>query len=871
MKRTKLFSILGLLLLIAACKGPDPSVSEYEYPFQDPSLGIDQRVEDLVDRLTVDEKASQLFNKAPAIARLGIPEYNWWNECLHGVARAGTATVFPQAIGLAATFDEDLMFRVATAISDEGRAKHHYFARNGARGIYMGLTYWSPNINIFRDPRWGRGQETYGEDPFLTGRLAVNFVRGLQGDHPRYLKSIATVKHYAVHSGPEYSRHVDNIFVNDRDLYETYLPAFQMAIEEANVQSVMCAYNRFRDQPCCGSNLLLGDILRKEFGFSGYVVTDCGAVSDFYTEGHHQVVETPEQAWGWSLATGADLNCEMSRAFLENIDSALHIGIINEKDINTSLSRLFKARFQLGFFDPEEDNPYTGIPMSVVGSEEHLNLTLEAAEKSLVLLKNDGILPLDKSKKVALIGPNANNFAVLIGNYNGDPVHPVTPLDGFREVLQDQLVYTPGSPLVPGIYSDFRVIGPEMFFHYLGGERRAGLLGTYYTNTDFTGEPALEQVDPSIDFRWEHSPASQAMDEPFCVKWEGYLVPEHTGAYVFDGNVSLFLDGQEVGDQPVTLLAGQEYKLEARHVAKDFWWSSNYQQQFARLSWFDSSRDLEAEAMEAASQADVVVFCGGISSNLEGEEMPIEADGFSHGDRTHIKLPAVQEDLLKKLHQTGIPIVYVNFSGSAVALNWQDENLPAVIQAFYPGEATGHALTRIIYGDANPSGRLPVTFYRSVDDLPGFLDYQMQGRTYRYFRGKPLYEFGYGLSYTQFSYSDLALPRDIGIGEPLALSVTVQNSGAYDGREVVQVYITDELASVPVPQRALAGIQTVFLKAGESRTLSIDIDPERFSLVDQDYQRKVEPGQFAISAGGCQPSGPAINQGKVVTGKILVH
>jgi len=871
MKNLTFLFLLGLLLFFTACKSPDQTASEYEYPFQDPSLGIDARVDDLVNRLTPEEKARQLFNKAPAIERLGIPEYNWWNECLHGVARAGTATVFPQAIGLAATFDEDLMFRVATAISDEGRAKHHYFARNGARGIYMGLTYWSPNINIFRDPRWGRGQETYGEDPYLTGRLAVNFVRGLQGDHPRYLKSIATVKHYAVHSGPEFSRHVDNIFVNDRDLYETYLPAFKMAIEEANVQSLMCAYNRFRDQPCCGSNLLLGDILRDEFGFSGYVVTDCGAVSDFYTEGHHQVVETPEQGWGWSLATGADLNCEESRAFLQNIDSALHVGIINEKDINTSLSRLFKARFQLGFFDPDEDNPYASIPMSVVGSEEHLKLTLEAAEKSMVLLKNEGILPLDKSKKVALIGPNANNFAVLIGNYNGDPVHPVTPLDAFREVLEEQVVYTPGSPLVPGIYSDYRVIGPENFYHRWEGELVPGLRGTYFANTDFTGDPTVEQVDPFIDFRWEQSPASQVMDEPFAVKWEGYLVPEQTGIYAFDGNVSLILDGQVVGDRPVILVAGREYKLEATHIAKAFWWSSNYQQQFARLSWFDTSRDLEAEAMEAARQADVVVFCGGISSNLEGEEMPIETDGFSHGDRTHIKLPAVQEDLLKKLHQTGVPIVYVNFSGSAVALNWQDEHLPAIIQAFYPGEATGHALTRIIYGETNPSGRLPVTFYKSVDDLPGFQDYQMQGRTYRYFRGTPLYEFGYGLSYTQFRYSNLVLPKDIGIGEPLTLSVTVHNEGDHDGREVVQVYTRDELASVPVPFKALAGIQPVFLKAGESRTLSFDIDPERLSLVDKDFQRKVEPGQFMISAGGCQPGGPAINAGKVVTGSFLVH
>ena len=871
MKNFKLLSIFGLLFFLTACKSPEQADSNYEYPFQNPSLDIDKRVDDLVGRLSIDEKAKQLFNEAPAIERLGIPKYNWWNECLHGVARAGKATVFPQAIGLAATFDEDLMFRVGTAISDEGRAKHHYFARNGARGIYMGLTYWSPNINIFRDPRWGRGQETYGEDPYLTGRLAVNFVNGLQGDHPHYLKSIATVKHYAVHSGPEFTRHVDNIFVNDRDLYDTYLPAFKIAIEEADVQSVMCAYNRFRDQPCCGSNLLLGKILRDEFGFSGYVVTDCGAVTDFYGEGYHEVVETPEQGWGWSLSTGADLNCEESRAFLENLDSALHVGIINERDINTSLSRLFKARFQLGLFDPEELNPYASLPMSVVGSEEHLNLTLEAAEKSLVLLKNDGILPLDKSKKVALIGPNANNFDILIGNYNGDPVKPVSPLDGFREVLKDQLVYAPGSPLVPGMYSDFRPLGPEMFYHYAEGKLEPGLIGSYYPNTDLSGKPSKQQIDPSIDFRWEFSPASGVMDEPFSVKWEGVLRPELTGDYVFDGNVSLILDNIPVSDQKVHLVAGKEYKLEARHVAKDFWWSSNYQQQFTKLSWFDASRDLEAEALQVAREADVIVFCGGISSRLEGEQMPMETDGFAHGDRTHIKLPEVQEDLLKKLHETGKPIVYVNFSGSAIALNWQEENLPAIIQAFYPGEAAGLALTRIIYGETNPSGRLPVTFYRSIEDLPDFLNYQMDGRTYRYFRGNPLYEFGYGLSYTQFEYKDLALPEEIGIGEPFTVSATVHNSGDMDGREVVQLYISDELAGVPVPIRSLAGIQSVFLKAGESRTISFDIDPDQLSLIDENYMRKVEPGDFTISLGGSQPVEGAIAKAKVITGRVKVR
>jgi beta-glucosidase len=397
------------------------------FPYQNTTLSFDERVDDLVSRMTLQEKALQLFNQAPAIERLGVPAYNWWNECLHGVARAGKATVFPQAVGMAATFDQDLMLRIGTAVSDEARAKNTDFIRNNARYIYMGLTFWTPNINIFRDPRWGRGQETYGEDPYLTGRMAVNYINGLQGNDPKYFKTIATAKHYAVHSGPENTRHIDNFYVNDRDLYETYLPAFKATVKEAHVQSVMCAYNRFRDQPCCGSDLLLNNILRNEFGFDGYVVSDCGAISDFYTKNTHNVVDRPAQAVGWSLASGTDLNCEENRAFIEDhFEEAVRIGMINEKDINIAVKRLFKARFQLGMFDPEDQVAYTKIPMSVVGSPEHLKLTLEAAEKSLVLLKNDGILPLKKVKKIALIGPNANNPTILIGNYNSDPINPVT-------------------------------------------------------------------------------------------------------------------------------------------------------------------------------------------------------------------------------------------------------------------------------------------------------------------------------------------------------------------------------------------------------------------------------------------------------------
>ncbi|HEX2393809.1 MAG TPA: glycoside hydrolase family 3 N-terminal domain-containing protein, partial [Bacteroidales bacterium] len=430
----------------------------YQYAFQDPGLPAEERAYDLVSRLTLEEKVTQFFNYSEAIPRLGIPEYNWWNECLHGVARAGKATVFPQAIGLAATFDEELMFDVATAISDEARAKHHNFVKNNVRSIYTGLTFWSPNINIFRDPRWGRGQETYGEDPYLTGRMAVNFIKGLQGNDAKYFKTIATAKHYAVHSGPEYSRHADNIFVNDRDLYETYLPAFRASVKEARVQSVMCAYNRFRDKPCCGSDLLLTNILRNEFGFDGYIVSDCGAISDFYTKNAHHVVETPSQAWGWSIATGTDLNCETPRSFLVNdVDSAINNGIINEKDLNKSLIRLYIARFKLGMFDPDTMVPYSRIPMSVVGSKDHQQLAERAAEESMVLLKNNGVLPLKRSGKVAVIGPNADNFDILIGNYNGEPIVPVTPLKGLRRKLGiSNVIYANGCPIVPGIYTNYQ-------------------------------------------------------------------------------------------------------------------------------------------------------------------------------------------------------------------------------------------------------------------------------------------------------------------------------------------------------------------------------------------------------------------------------
>lgn len=852
------------------------SQTTYKYPFQNPGLPVDERVHDLVSRMTLEEKVTQFFSHAEAIPRLGVPAYDYWNECLHGVARAGKATVFPQAIGLAATFDEDLIFRVATAISDEARAKNQYFLSNDVRSIYTGLTFWTPNINIFRDPRWGRGQETYGEDPFLTGRIAVNFIKGLQGNDSKYLKTVATAKHYAVHSGPEFSRHTDNIYVNDRDLYETYLPAFRAAVEEANVQSVMCAYNRFRDKPCCGSDLLLGTILREEFGFSGYIVSDCGAISDFYTRGAHHVVENSSRAWGWSVASGTDLNCEMSRGFLvKNLDSSIHAGVLNEKDLNTSLERLFQARFKLGMFDPNEMVPYTKIPFSVVGSKEHLALSRETAEKSLVLLKNTGILPLRNVKKIALIGPNADNYSILIANYHGTPIHPITPLTALRAKMgAANVLYSVGCPIVPGVYTNMEIIGFKNFFHSEKGKLVKGLHAEYFDNYQFKGTAKIVKVDSLINFYWLRSPVTKQVEAEFSVRWTGVIKPTTSGNYIFGGNVNLKINGQPVSNTGMVLEKNKSYDIIAEFATIPNW-SENMVEQSAKLSWVEITRDYHKEAMDAAMKADVVIFCGGISADLEGEEMPLVIEGFSHGDRTSLDLPKVQEELLKDLHKTGKPVVYVNFSGSAISLNWEAENLPAIVQAFYPGETAGDALTRMLFGQFSPSGRLPVTFYRSVNDLPDFKDYKMEGRTYRYFKGDPLWGFGYGLSYTTFSYANLKVPATATAGNEVNVSVEVTNSGKTDGEEVVEIYITNKTATGPVPNLSLAGFKRVFLKAGETRKVEVLLKSDSFAAIDEAYNRVIEPGKYVIYAAGQLP-GNNIPKGQQVateieiTGKLLL-
>ena len=866
--RLNFATIAGLLALSVSTNSFSQNTSKL--PYQNTQLSVNDRVEDLVSRMTLHEKVTQLFNQAAPIERLGVPAYNWWNECLHGVARAGKATVFPQAIGLSATFDQDLMFRVGDAISDEARAKHNFFLANNIRSIYTGLTFWTPNINIFRDPRWGRGQETYGEDPFLTGRMAVNFIKGLQGNDPKYLKTVATAKHYAVHSGPEATRHSDNIFVSDRDLYDTYLPAFKAAIREANVQSVMCAYNSFRDKPCCGNDILLSNILRNRFGFNGYVVSDCGAISDFYTKRAHHIVPTSQQAWGWSLSSGTDLNCEGNRSFfLDNLDSAIRVGMINESDINTSIRRLFKARFMLGMFDPDEQVAYSKIPFSVVGCEKHLKLSQEAAEKSYVLLKNTGILPLKNVKKIALIGPNANNFAILIANYYGEPINPITPLKAFREKLGARnVIYTPGCPIVPGIYTDKEIIGADILFHNENGRLKTGLKAEYYSGTNFESSPKIVRVDPKIDFSWMKSPVSNTVEDPFSVRWSGILIPGKTGTFQFSGNVKLKIDNKNADSKGVTLEKGKKYEIVAElRVASSSY--SNKMDPSASLSWVETTRDFHKEALDAAAKADVVIFCGGISAQLEGEEMALVTDGFFHGDRTHINLPKIQEDLLKDLQKTGKPIVYVNFSGSAIALNWEDQNLPAIVQGFYPGETTGTALTRLLFGEFNPSGRLPVTFYKSEKDIPDFGNYDMQGRTYRYFKGTPLYPFGFGLSYTSFEYSNLKVNQETKTASPVNVSIDVKNTGKFDGEEVVQIYVSNKTATSVVPIVALKGFQRVSLKKGEQKTVRLTLTPEDFSVTNSDARQIEEPGTFEISVGGGQPGKNSIQKSIRIDGDIF--
>jgi beta-glucosidase len=873
--------------------------------YSDPSAPIERRVDDLVSRMTLEEKVSQLMNDSPAIERLGVPAYNWWNECLHGVARAGRATVFPQTIGLAATWDADLIHRVATAISDEARAKYHEFVRRGKRNIYQGLTFWTPNINLFRDPRWGRGMETYGEDPYLTGSLAVEFIRGLQGDDPKYLKTIATAKHYAVHSGPESLRHTFDAVVDDRDLRDTYLPQFEMAVKDGGAFSVMCAYNRVDGLPACANPRLLNDILRKQWGFRGYVVSDCGAIGDIYL--NHKTSPNAQEGVASAVKAGTDLNCGVEYGSLL---PAVRAGLLSESEIDQALGRLLMARFRLGLFDPPAMVKYAQIRYSANDSPAHRQLALEAARKSIVLLKNDGrALPLSKSlKTIAVIGPDADDPEVLLGNYNGEPTAPVTPLAGIRRKAGRamKVLYSRGSGLAANLPL-FEAVPTAALFTSNGPDKRNGLNAEYFASSNYDGKqhrpreltypssgklvgqvpadakPLFTRIDPQVDFNWwDGAPRPDMNDDDFGVRWTGYLAPPVSGRYqlgAFGLNAyELYLDGKPIAQlsniheanhrySAVDLEAGKLYQ-----VRLDFHEFVNDAR--IRLQWSRPETDGTEEALAAARQADVTVLVLGLSPRLEGEEMSIRVEGFQGGDRVQLGIPRAQEDLMQKVVALRKPVVLVLLNGSAVSVNWAREHVPAIVEAWYPGQAGGDALADVLFGDYNPAGRLPVTFYQSAGQLPPFTDYNMKGRTYRFFTGEPLFPFGFGLSYTTFAYQNLKLPGAVRPGEDVKLTVEVENKGEIAGDEVVQIYVKRVDSATGAPIRSLAAFQRVAMRPREKKTVQIGLSARQLSVVTADGRRMAEPGAFEISAGGKQPGFTGlldpVTTG-VVTGRLRIE
>ncbi len=865
--------------------------------YKNPNAPIEKRVDDLLSRMTLEEKVSQLMNDSPAIERLGIPAYNWWNESLHGVARAGRATVFPQAIGIAATWDTNLMSRIATAISDEARAKYHEFVRRGKHNIYQGLTFWTPNINLFRDPRWGRGMETYGEDPYLTGRMAVAFIKAMQGDDPKYFKTIATAKHYAVHSGPEPLRHTFDAVVSERDLRETYLPHFEAAVREGGAGSVMCAYNSVDGQPACANTKLLGQILRKEWGFQGYVVSDCGAVGDIYK--NHKFVPSAEEGVARAIEAGTDLNCGVEYT---NVLGAVRKGLLSEADVNQSLRRLLTARFKLGMFDPPEMVKYARIPYSENDSFAHRQLAAEAARKAIVLLKNENhALPLSKSiKTVAVIGPNADDPDVLVANYNGTPSAPVTPLAGIREKFGPaRVLYARGSDLAANL-PYMEVVPSSALFTTNGAGRRNGLAGAYYASANFDGQqhrpreltypssgqsvgaipanpqPLFTRVDREVNFNWwDGSPRKDLNDDDFGIRWTGYLSAPVTGTYQLGARAmnafelyfqdkllvkSSSVHGGDLRYAPVRLEAGKLYKL--RLDFHEFVNDASIQ-----LLWAKPATGREGdEALAAARQADAVLLFLGLSARLEGEEMQVQVEGFQGGDRVQIGLPRIQEELLTKVAALGKPTVLVLLNGSALAINWARDHVPAIVEAWYPGEAAGTAIADVLFGDYNPAGRLPITFYKSIDQLPPFTDYSMKGRTYRFFTGEPLFPFGFGLSYTTFAYRNLTLPSKIDTSHDANVSVEVQNTGKMAGEEVVELYTSTGAKDGPI--RSLAGFERVALQPNETKTVQFRLGPRELSSVASDGRRAVRPGPLAIAVGGSQP-GP--RSAGVLTGKIQIE
>ncbi len=806
-------------------------------PYQDVTLTPDQRADDLLKRLTLEEKAQLMQNNSKAVPRLGIKPYEWWNEALHGVGRAGLATVFPQCIGMAASFNDALLKDVFTAVSDEARAKNTDFRKHDKYGRYQCLTFWTPNVNIFRDPRWGRGQETYGEDPYLTGQLGMAVVRGLQGPKDvRYNKLHACAKHYAVHSGPEWNRHYFNAENIDlRDLWETYLPAFKDLVQKAGVKEVMCAYNRFEGEPCCGSNRLLTQILRNEWGFNGIVVSDCGAISDFYGANRHNTQPDATHASANAVLNGTDVECGSN---YKNLPEAVRKGLIPEERVDISVRRLLKARFELGEMDDNIPAPWGEIPYAVVDCKEHQDLALKMAEETLVLLQNNkNLLPLSKKMTVAVLGPNANDSVMQWGNYEGTPSHTVTLLQGIRRMLpESKVIYEQ----VCG-HTDSNVWAS--LFAQCASSKGNGFEAEYWNNPTFKGKAEVYAVQ-ATPFNFQAAGATVfapgVNSREFSAVYTSTFRPDHNGKAYFrlatNGMVKILLNGKEAGKEifnkkqttnyyPFEFEAGKEYKIEVRTSQK---------REDAFLS-FDlvESRPTDMKAvLKRIKKADVVIFAGGISPKLEGEEMSVSAEGFKGGDRTDIELPKVQREVLQALKKAGKKIVFVNFSGSAIALTNEVENCDAILQAWYPGQEGGTAIAKTLFGEYNPAGRLPVTFYKNMEQLPDFLDYSMKGRTYRFFKDQPLFSFGYGLSYTKFAYQPASLDKTtLAYGEKATLTIPVQNVGKRDGEEVVQVYI-HRVGDTEGPVKTLRGFKRVNIAKGATEQVAIELPYDSFDWFD---------------------------------------
>ena len=874
-RRCMKLKILSIVLLACNAFFAGKMAAQSKYPFQNTSLSFEKRVNDLVSRLTLEEKVGQMLNAAPAIPRLNIPAYDWWNEVLHGVARTPYhVTVYPQAIAMAATFDTASLKLMADYAATEGRAVYNKAINQGKAGQrYVGLTYWTPNINIFRDPRWGRGQETYGEDPFLTAMMGRSFVSGLQGNDPKYLHAAACAKHYAVHSGPEPSRHVFNVDPTDYDLWNTYLPAFKELVTKAHVAGVMCAYNAFKAQPCCGSDELMTDILRNRWKFPGYVTSDCWGIDDFFK--NHKTHPNAEAASADAVLHGTDVECGTD-AF-KSLVQAVKDGKISESQINVSVTRLFMIRFRLGLFDPVSMVKYAQIPETVLESREHHEHALKMARESIVLLKNEArLLPLSRNiKKIAVVGPNADNPIAVLGNYNGTPSAVVTALQGIKEKLgkDAEVIYEKAINFTNDTLFQQSELNDQ--FSWQG---QKGFSAEYYNNRDLQGMPVAKRIEARLDNNWQEG--QMVADTLKAYNFAARYTTDFTAPY--SGNVTFELDA----DDGYRFLVGGREVLNA--WTRNRWGARTYQLSIqkdsvyrlvveyyqtggkasVRLSAGQFQKTDFAKLAARLKDADVIIFAGGISPQLEGEEMQVNYPGFSGGDRTSILLPRAQTELLQALKGTGKPIVFVMMTGSAVAIPWEAQNIPAIINAWYGGQSAGTAIADVLFGDFNPAGRLPVTFYKDDGDLPDFSDYRMDNRTYRYFKGVSLYPFGYGLSYTNFAYDQLTIRKINHTNNAYIVSANISNTGAADGEEVVQLYVT--LPGDHAPVRSLIGFRRIFIKKGEHKRVSFNITSDAIAVMDQYGNPQLPKGRLRLSVGGSQPDQATAGNKKTVEGILIL-